>query len=870
MTFKVPNFFPLTVRHVWLAAGAAILAGCGGSQSSGTSAAANTAAADTTSAALQLDVPAAEASNLGALPTFHVAPVLLDEPDDMDAAASDTSASFGPHVTQVPSALASLSTRRLTREDIEAAAQGTPTIRSQAEASERGATPLASGTAVATYTPAQIRAAYGLPAMAVTGTTLAAGQAAQLGAGQTVYIVDAMNNPNVAAELAAFNQKFGLQTCTVTPIATNATLPLAAAATSGCVLSVVYSTTSGSMAASAPAYDSGWSTEISLDVQWTHATVPLARIILIEAPDSSTTSLIAAVNLANSMGHGVVTMSFGAAEAGWTASMDGSFTANMTYVASAGDNGAAVNWPAVSSHVLAVGGTTLTYNNGARSEVVWTSSGGGVSSYTARPTYQASSVPGMGTPTGRSVSDVAFNADPTTGQYIAVISPGSSTVGWLSAGGTSLSAPQWAGILTIANAQRAVASKSALGAPHSVLYGSVAGTASNYAGAFLDITKGSDGTCSACGAKTGYDNPTGLGTPNVTSLLPFLTGAATTATAPIVSSGSISGNVGVALSFAVTATAADALSYALSGAPAGMTINGGGAVAWASPVAGAYTVTVTATDTTAKLSGQGIYKVTIAAPAPPTVTAVSISGTAGVAISHQISVTSPDTTTLALSGAPSGVTLSSSGLLSWSNPVQGTYTATVTAKDTKSSLSGQGTVKLSIAAAVAPVVSGASISGTTGKALSFSVSVASANPVNLVMTGAPSGMTLSSAGLVAWSNPIVGNYSVTVTATDPKTGLYGQGVYKVTILAPGPQIIVTPITGTHGKAVSGTITLSDANATSISTSITGVPLGMTFTPKGLMITVNWASPVTGRFTLAISATDSSKLTSTASLPITIN
>jgi hypothetical protein len=310
-------------------------------------------------------------------------------------------------------------------------------------------------------------------------------------------------------------------------------------------------------------------------------------------------------------------------------------------------------------------------------------------------------------------------------------------VGWLSAGGTSLSAPQWAGVLTVANAQRALASKSALGAPHAVLYGTVAGTAANYAGAFLDITKGSDGTCSACSAKTGYDNPTGLGTPNVASLLPFLTGASTTATAPVVSSGSISGNVGVALSFAVTTTAADAVSYTLSGAPTGMTIGSGGAVAWATPVAGMYTVTVTATDTTTKLSGQGIYKVTIAAPAPPTVTSASISGTAGVAISYQIAVTSADTMTLTLSGAPSGVALSNAGLLSWSNPVQGTYTATVTAKDTKSGLSGQGSVKLIIAAAVAPVVSGASISGTTGSALSFSVSVTHWHHVAMHIDGVP-------------------------------------------------------------------------------------------------------------------------------------
>lgn len=861
MTLKVQSL---------LVACAAVLAGCGGNQSSGMGGAAGIAA-ETTSVALQLDVPATEPTNLGVQPTFHVAPVLLDEPDDMDATASDTSASFGPHVTQVPAALASLSTRRLTRDDIEAAAQGVPTLKSQIEAEDRDATPLASGTAVATYTPAQIRAAYALPVLPATGATLTASQAAQLGAGQTIYLVDAMNNPNVVAELAAFDAKFGLPTCTVTAIATNATLPLATAPSNGCLLSVAYSTTGGAMTATAPAYDSGWSTEISLDVQWAHATAPLARIVLIEAPDSSVSSLQAAVNLANSMGHGVVSMSFGAGEGSWTASVDSSFTAaNMSYVASAGDNGAAVNWPAVSSHVLAIGGTSLTYNNGTRSEVVWSSTGGGVSSYTARPSYQASSVPGMGTPTGRSVADVSFNADPTTGQYLAVISQGSSTVGWLSAGGTSLSAPQWAGVLTVANAQRALASKSALGAPHSVLYGSVASTASYYAGAFLDVTKGSDGTCAACSAKTGYDNPTGLGTPNVDALLPYLTGATTTATAPVVSSGSISGTVGTALSFSVTATAPDAVRYTLSGAPTGMTIGSGGAVTWASPVAGSYSVTVTATDTTTSLTGQGVYKVTIAAPAPPTVSSGSISGTAGVAISYQVTVTSPDSTTLALSGAPTGVALSSSGLLSWSNPVQGSYTATVTAKDAKSGLSGSGTVKLVIGAAVAPLVSGASISGTTGKALSFSVSVTSANPVNLVMTGAPSGMTLSSAGLVSWSTPVVGNYSVTVTATDPKTGLNGQGVYKVTIVAPGPQIAVTPMTGTHGKAVSGTITLSDPTATSLSLTISGAPVGMTFTPNGLVIAVNWASPVTGKYTLAIAVTDSAKLTSTASLPVTIN
>jgi subtilase family serine protease len=97
------------------------------------------------------------------------------------------------------------------------------------------------------------------------------------------------------------------------------------------------------MTSTVPAYNSDWATEAALDVQWAHATAPLARIILIAAPNASTNSLLAAVNLANAMGPGVVSMSFGVAEATWTASVDSAFSnANMTYVASSGDNGSGV------------------------------------------------------------------------------------------------------------------------------------------------------------------------------------------------------------------------------------------------------------------------------------------------------------------------------------------------------------------------------------------------------------------------------------------------------------------------------------------------------------------------------------------------
>ena len=82
------------------------------------------------------------------------------------------------------------------------------------------------------------------------------------------------------------------------------------------------SSVTGCGTAAAPAYDAGWATEIALDVQWVHATAPLARIVLIEAVDPGVNSLVGAIKLANAMGPGVVSMSFGAPEGTYTAASD--------------------------------------------------------------------------------------------------------------------------------------------------------------------------------------------------------------------------------------------------------------------------------------------------------------------------------------------------------------------------------------------------------------------------------------------------------------------------------------------------------------------------------------------------------------------
>jgi subtilase family serine protease len=305
-----------------------------------------------------------------------------------------------------------------------------------------------------------------------------------------------------------------------------------AAAGSSCTLSIVYTTAAGAMTGTAPAYNSSWAGEIALDVQWAHATAPMARIVLLEAPDATVVSLNNAVALAGRMGPGVVSMSFGASEWAGETGQDHVFTTpGMTYFAATGDAGTGVEWPSAAPYVVAVGGTTLTYKGATRSEVVWSKTGGGISAYEPQPAYQAAvRVPGQPAVAGgakaaatgarRGVADVAFNADVNTGQYVVMSLPSVSKGATLlyDFGGTSLSTPQWAGIAAIVNALRAATGIGPLGDFHAALYTRM-GSPGIYAGAFADVTQGSDGTCASCSAGVGYDLPTGFGTPNANNLL---------------------------------------------------------------------------------------------------------------------------------------------------------------------------------------------------------------------------------------------------------------------------------------------------------------------------------------------------------------
>lgn len=203
----------------------------------------------------------------------------------------------------------------------------------------------------------------------------------------------------------------------------------------------------------------------------------------------------------------------------------------MTYLAASGDWGYQGNWPATSPNVLAIGGTTLNgMTNGVRQEVAWSKTGGGYSQYFPAPTYQTG-LPDAPVTTvrravnkfvkPRSTSDIAFNADPYTGQF-TVFTPLGRSPTWYSMGGTSIGTPQIAGLVTIANAHRVLNGKQHVGKFHPKLYSEMGPGVGAMTNTFVDVKGGKNGNCSLCTAGDGYDLPTGWGTPNSTNFVNVL------------------------------------------------------------------------------------------------------------------------------------------------------------------------------------------------------------------------------------------------------------------------------------------------------------------------------------------------------------
>jgi subtilase family serine protease len=367
------------------------------------------------------------------------------------------------------------------------------------------------------YTPAQIQTAYAMSGILFGGVT---GD----GTGQTIAIIDAFNDPNIQADLRTFDSTFSLPTATLT---------------------VEGQTGSSTLPRTDPAgRGNSWAVETSLDVEWAHAVAPGAKILLIEANSDSDSDLAAAVATARAAaGVSVITMSFGSAETSSDPSSNADYTTpaghiGETFVASAGDNGAygdggntkAVEYPAASPNVLAVGGTNLNVANDGTyiSESAWgdgsTSGndgggGGGISKYETQPAYQKGVV--TQSTTKRTLPDVSIEADPNTGVDV-VDSYDSPSSPWMVLGGTSLAAPMWAGIVAIADQGRVLAGEGTMNGATQTLPALYALSSAD----FHDVTTGNNGYA----AGPGYDLASGRGTPITNLVVSDLVSGSTTPT----------------------------------------------------------------------------------------------------------------------------------------------------------------------------------------------------------------------------------------------------------------------------------------------------------------------------------------------------
>jgi len=402
------------------------------------------------------------------------------------------------------------------------------------------------------YTPAQLQGAYGVSSAIAGGND---------GSGQTVAIVDAFAAPTIEQDVDQYSSAHGLPPVDMTQVWATKNLD-----------QVHGSSRCGGAA--------GWYGEETLDLEAVHAMAPGAKIVYSGAADCNDPTMLQAVStiLDNGLAQ-IISNSYG--DLGEGVTPDEAQAEDDVYKQAAaegvglyfssGDDGdetdnlpqASADFPATDPWVTAVGGTSLAVgaDNGYQFETGWGTgksalvdgawspdppgdflygSGGGTSTLFQQPNYQRSVVPASlsGSPAMRVVPDVAAVGDPNTGMLVGetqMFPKHQVRYGEYRIGGTSLASPLFAGVMALAD-QRA-------GTPHGFanpafygLYGSSAFRDVGPSGGQLavvrndyvnsvDSSKGTTTTLrsldhdSSLTTTTGYDNVTGLGTPDGDSFL---------------------------------------------------------------------------------------------------------------------------------------------------------------------------------------------------------------------------------------------------------------------------------------------------------------------------------------------------------------
>lgn len=332
------------------------------------------------------------------------------------------------------------------------------------------ATYAANGSNLAGFTPAEIRDAYNIP---------------DAGSDATIGIVVAYGYDGIETDLAAYRTAYDLGDCTVA---------------NGCLTIV---NQRGKKAPLPTEYHEGWAIETAMDVDMASAACPTCSIVVAVADSPKFSDMFAAVGAAQAAGAGYLSLSWGAAGVDNPGDFDRLLRDDVLYFAATGDNGYGdVQYPAASNRVIGVGGTSLHRDPGSDRgwvEQAWGGASSGCYPAVEAPAWQRGILP-EGACDGNAVSDLSAVASGTT--------PVSTRFngGWYSAFGTSAATPIVAGIY--ASAGVTMSTPQAL----AQIY--------RNAGFFHDVTAGLNGSCGGalCTAGTGWDGPTGVGSPDARAM----------------------------------------------------------------------------------------------------------------------------------------------------------------------------------------------------------------------------------------------------------------------------------------------------------------------------------------------------------------
>ncbi len=432
---------------------------------------------------------------------------------------------------------------------------------------------------VSGYAPASLQSAYNLTSASATGGVSGTTP-------ETVAVVDAYDDTTAAADLATYRSQWGLPACD-------------ASTGVGCVIKVNEMNQRSPLPAAPSPANGDWTWEESADLDMVSAICPNCRILLIEGNSASVADLGEA-ELSAELDTSFIANSWGSPEfAGESADDNLYFNApGKAIVFAAGDAGYRTAWPAASQFVTSAGGTSLTQASGTSrgwTETAWNGTGSGCATAGPKPSWQTADDSSPGGCLNRTASDVAAVAAPSTGVavYDSTAFSGTATrsAGWGVGGGTSVASSIIASVYALTGFPAAGTY------PASYLY------QSGHAADFNDVTSGSNGTCETnraylCAAGTGYDGPTGWGTPdNITGFASSAAGDLVTIADPGVQDYETGASVSLPIG-ATDSAAGQTLTYTATGLPAGLTINSGtGLISGTlSGAAGTAAVTVTASE----------------------------------------------------------------------------------------------------------------------------------------------------------------------------------------------------------------------------------------------------------------------------------